>query len=96
MRRCLLRAGGSSTIFTGRTSSLNYMTPAAFAATCIPLVSATPGHQEYTTDIVDNFLIANENKNHGQKVSVAPTDLSPQLSCESKKGDKSKRGSIRV
>jgi transposase InsO family protein len=38
-------------------SSLNYMTPAAFAATCIPSVSATPRPQEYTTDMVGNPLI---------------------------------------
>ena len=38
-------------------SSLNYMTPAAFAATCIPSVSATPRPQEYTTENVDNSLI---------------------------------------
>jgi transposase InsO family protein len=39
-------------------SSLNYMTPAAFAATCIPSVSATPRPQEYTIENVDNPLIA--------------------------------------
>lgn len=39
-------------------SSLDYMTPAAFAATCIPSVSAAPRPQEYTIDIVDNPLIA--------------------------------------
>jgi transposase InsO family protein len=39
-------------------SSLNYMTPAAFAATCIPSVSATPCPQEYTIENVDNPLIA--------------------------------------
>jgi transposase InsO family protein len=39
-------------------SSLDYMTPAAFAATCIPSVSAAPRPQEYTTDMVDNPLIA--------------------------------------
>lgn len=38
-------------------SSLNYMTPAAFAATCIPSVSATPRPQEYTIENVDNPLI---------------------------------------
>jgi putative transposase len=38
-------------------SSLNYMTPAAFAARCIPSVSATPRPQEYTTENVDNSLI---------------------------------------
>ena len=38
-------------------SSLDYMTPAAFAATCIPSVSATPRPQEYTTENVDNPLI---------------------------------------
>ena len=38
-------------------SSLNYMTPGAFAATCIPSVSATPRPQEYTTENVDNSLI---------------------------------------
>ena len=38
-------------------SSLNYMTPAAFAARCIPSVSATPRPQEYTTDMVSNPLI---------------------------------------
>jgi putative transposase len=38
-------------------SSLNYMTPAAFAATCIPSVSATPRPQEYTTGMVGNPLI---------------------------------------
>jgi transposase InsO family protein len=39
-------------------SGLNYMTPAAFAASCIPSVSAAPRPQEYTTDMVDNPLIA--------------------------------------
>lgn len=39
-------------------SSLRYMTPAAFAATCIPSVSAAPRPQEYTIDMVDNSLIA--------------------------------------
>ena len=39
-------------------SSLNYMTPAAFAATCIPSVSATPRPQEHTIENVDNSLIA--------------------------------------
>lgn len=38
-------------------SSLRYMTPAAFAATCIPSVSATPRPQEYTRENVDNSLI---------------------------------------
>jgi len=38
-------------------SSLNYMTPAAFAATCIPEVSATPRPQEYTRENVDNSPI---------------------------------------
>jgi putative transposase len=38
-------------------SSLKYMTPAAFAATCIPEVSAAPRPQEYTRDTVDNLLI---------------------------------------
>ena len=38
-------------------SSLDYMTPAAFAATCIPSVSATPRPQEYTAENVDNSLI---------------------------------------
>jgi len=38
-------------------SSLDYMTPAAFAARCIPSVSATPQPQEYTTENVDNSLI---------------------------------------
>jgi transposase InsO family protein len=38
-------------------SSLNYMTPAAFAATCIASVSATPRPQEYTTDMAGNPLI---------------------------------------
>jgi transposase InsO family protein len=38
-------------------SSLNYTTPAQFAATCIPSVSATPRPQEYTTENVDNSLI---------------------------------------
>jgi len=39
-------------------SGLDYMTPAAFAATCIPSVSAAPRPQEYTRDIMDNSLIA--------------------------------------
>jgi transposase InsO family protein len=39
-------------------SSLDYRTPAQFAASCIPSVSAAPRPQEYTTDIVDNSLIA--------------------------------------
>ena len=38
-------------------SSLGYMTPAAFAATCIPSVSAAPRPQEYTIENVDNSLI---------------------------------------
>lgn len=38
-------------------SSLNYMTPAAFAAKCIPSVSATPRPQEYTRENMDNPLI---------------------------------------
>ena len=38
-------------------SSLDYKTPAQFAATCIPSVSAAPRPQEYTRDIVDNPLI---------------------------------------
>ena len=38
-------------------SSLNYTTPAQFAASCIPSVSATPRPQEYTTENVDNSLI---------------------------------------
>ena len=38
-------------------SSLGYMTLAAFAATCIPSVSAAPRPQEYTIDTVDNSLI---------------------------------------
>jgi len=38
-------------------SSLGYKTPAQFAATCIPSVSATPRPQEYTIDTVDNPLI---------------------------------------
>jgi len=38
-------------------SSLDYMTPAAFAAMCIPSVSAAPRPQEYTTENVDNSLI---------------------------------------
>jgi putative transposase len=38
-------------------SSLNYTTPAQFAATCIPSVSATPRPQEYTAENVDNSLI---------------------------------------
>lgn len=39
-------------------SGLDYMTPAAFAATCIPSVSAAPRPQEYTRENVDNPLIA--------------------------------------
>ncbi len=39
-------------------SSLDYMTPAAFAAMCIPSVSAAPRPQEYTIENVDNPLIA--------------------------------------
>jgi putative transposase len=38
-------------------SSLKYMTPAAFAASCIPSASAPPRPQEYTTETVDNSLI---------------------------------------
>ena len=38
-------------------SSLGYKTPAQFAATCIPSVSATPRPQEYTIENVDNPLI---------------------------------------
>ena len=38
-------------------SSLDYKTPAQFAASCIPSVSAAPRPQEYTRDIVDNPLI---------------------------------------
>jgi len=38
-------------------SSLGYKTPAQFAASCIPSVSATPRPQEYTTEKVDNSLI---------------------------------------
>jgi len=38
-------------------SSLNYTTPAQFAATCIPSVSAAPRPQEYTTENVDKSLI---------------------------------------
>jgi len=38
-------------------SSLRYMTPAAFAATCIPSVSALPRPSEYTKENVDNSLI---------------------------------------
>lgn len=38
-------------------SSLGYMTPAAFAATCIPSVLAAPRPQEYTIENVDNSLI---------------------------------------
>jgi len=38
-------------------SSLGYITPAAFAATCIPSVSASPRPQEYTIENVDNSLI---------------------------------------
>jgi len=38
-------------------SSLGYMTPAAFAATCIPSVSASPRPSEYTKENVDNSLI---------------------------------------
>jgi transposase InsO family protein len=39
-------------------SGLKYKTPAAFAATCIPSVSAAPRPQEYTREKVDNPLIA--------------------------------------
>ena len=38
-------------------SSLGYKTPAQFAASCIPSVSAAPRPQEYTTETVDNSLI---------------------------------------
>jgi transposase InsO family protein len=38
-------------------SSLDYKTPAQFAATCIPSVSAAPRPQEYTIETVDNPLI---------------------------------------
>jgi putative transposase len=38
-------------------SSLGYLTPAAFAATCIPSVSASPRPSEYTMENVDNSLI---------------------------------------
>jgi len=38
-------------------SSLGYLTPAAFAATCIPSVSASPRPSEYTMKNVDNSLI---------------------------------------
>ncbi len=38
-------------------SSLNYMTPAAFAATCIASASATPSPQQYTRQNMDNPLI---------------------------------------
>jgi putative transposase len=38
-------------------SSLGYLTPAAFAATCIPSASATPALQEYTSSQVDNPLL---------------------------------------
>jgi putative transposase len=38
-------------------SSLNYMTPAAFAARCIPSASPTAQPQEYRTRNVDNSLI---------------------------------------
>ncbi len=38
-------------------SSLGYKTPAQFAATCIPSVSAAPRPQEYTIENVDNSLI---------------------------------------
>jgi len=39
-------------------SSLEYKTPAAFAATCIASASATPSPQQYTRVNVDNSLIA--------------------------------------
>jgi len=39
-------------------SSLDYKTPAAFAATCIASASATPSLQQYTRENVDNSLIA--------------------------------------
>lgn len=38
-------------------SGLDYMTPAAFAAMCIPSVSAAPRPQEYTIENLDNSLI---------------------------------------
>jgi transposase InsO family protein len=38
-------------------SSLGYMTPAAFAVTCIPSVSAAPRPQEYTMKNMDSSLI---------------------------------------
>lgn len=38
-------------------SGLDYMTPAAFAASCIPSVSTTSRPQEYTRVTVDNSLI---------------------------------------
>jgi putative transposase len=38
-------------------SSLNYRTPAAFAATCIASASAAPSPRQYTGDTVDNPLI---------------------------------------
>ena len=38
-------------------SSLDYKTPAAFAATCIASASATPSPRQYTRENVDNSLI---------------------------------------
>ena len=38
-------------------SSLGYVPPAAFAATCIPSAPATPPLQEYTSSDVDNSLL---------------------------------------
>lgn len=38
-------------------SGLGYMTPAAFAATCIASASATPSPRQYTRENVDNSLI---------------------------------------
>ena len=38
-------------------SGLGYMTPAAFAASCIPSASPTAQPKEYTTENVDNSLI---------------------------------------
>ena len=38
-------------------SSLGYMTPAAFAAMCIPSASPTAQPQEYTTEDIENSLI---------------------------------------
>lgn len=39
-------------------SGLDYMTPAAFSARCIPSVSATPRPQEYKIENMDNSLLA--------------------------------------